>query len=190
MRRGARGRGTPRGPGREAGQTPPLSHNCLPPRRGRPAAIGGVGRAPDPAAPGAPGPGRSGGSWVLLLEDEPWALHRGVWARSRVFYTPTCTSLCGGAHACGPGATPRAGPQPPVPALQRAPPFQIETDKEEVAGCLEVAAGRVPGLLSAAPPSPCEEKGSWEVPGPGAGASSWGAREAWPLSVHCALAWV
>lgn len=32
----------------------------------------------------------------------------------------------------------------------------------------------MPGLLSAAPPSPCEEKGSWEVPGPGDGASSSG----------------
>lgn len=105
--------------------------------------------------------------------------------------TPPPALLCAGVLTPAVlGPPPGQDRSPPVPALQRAPPFQIETDKEEVAGCLEVAAGRVPGLLSAAPPSPCEEKGSWEVPGPGAGASSWGAREAWPLSVHCALAWV
>lgn len=78
---------------------------------------------------------------MLLLEDEAWAI----------------ASLCVGPiqgvphphpHFSVRGCSRRAvlGPPPgqdrsPLPALQRAPPFQIETDEEKVAGCLEVAAG-------------------------------------------------
>lgn len=122
VRRGARGRGTPRGPGREAGQTPPLSHNsctfdfCLLPGEEGPQRSAASRRAPDSAAPGGVRPGPEWRELGAAPRTRPGLLHRCVWARSRVFYTPTRTSLCGGAPAALSWGHPQgrtAAPSPP-----------------------------------------------------------------------------
>lgn len=121
---GVRGEGGPRGD-RAAGQDrrprspttpPPLTCAFFPGEEG-PQRSAGARRAPDSAAPGGVRPGPE---WREL-----GAAPRGrglgycivaVWARSRVFYTPTRTSLCGGAHAVLSWGHPQgrtAAPSPP-----------------------------------------------------------------------------
>lgn len=63
---------------------------------------------------GASGPGRSGGSWALLLEVEARAIASLLCGPDPGCSTPPPARLCAGVLTpCCPGATPRAGPQPP-----------------------------------------------------------------------------